>query len=62
MKNLMKAAMVALAIISFASCQSGTPKGTTDSVANHPDTNSGSTTVDTLPTTIDTTKADTAKK
>jgi len=61
MKNLMKVAMVALAITALASCKGGMRNGATDSVANHPDTNGTSTTVDTLPTTVDTAKADTTK-
>jgi hypothetical protein len=61
MKNLIKIALVAFAVTAFASCKGGLRNGATDSVANHPDTNGTSTTVDTFPTTIDTTKADTVK-
>ena len=62
MKNLMKVAMVAFAITALISCKGGIRNGATDSVANHPDTNGTSTTVDTLPTTVDTANADTTKK
>jgi hypothetical protein len=61
MKNLMKVALVAFAITALTSCKGGIRNGATDSVANHPDTNGTSTTVDTLPTTVDTTKTDTTK-
>ena len=61
MKHLLKVALVAFAVTAFTSCKGGMRNGATDSVANHPDTNGTSTTVDTLPTTVDTTKADTTK-
>lgn len=62
MKNLMKATSLALVVTALSSCYSGTPKGKTDSVATTSIDTGASTTVDTLPTTVDTTKNDTTKK
>jgi hypothetical protein len=67
MKTSIKALFLALAVTALTSCHAGSPSGKTDSVANNADdneisTNSATTTVDTLPTTVDTTKADTTKK
>ena len=62
MKNLIKASLLALVVTILSACNGSTPDSKTDSVANHPDTNSTSNTVDTLPVTVDTPKTDTAAK
>ena len=62
MKNLFKTIMLALVISCFTACYSGTPKGKLDSVATNPSDTGTSTTVDTLPKTVDSTKTDTINK
>jgi predicted small lipoprotein YifL len=62
MKNLFKTLMLGLVVTSFTACYSGTPKGKLDSVAANPSDTGTSTTVDTLPKTVDTAKTDTIKK
>ncbi|WP_345951471.1 MULTISPECIES: hypothetical protein [unclassified Mucilaginibacter] len=61
MKNTMKALGLAVVIAALTSCQSGTPKGTTDSVANHPSDTGTSVTVDTMSTSPDTATTDSTK-
>ncbi|WP_295772681.1 hypothetical protein [uncultured Mucilaginibacter sp.] len=62
MKNVIKAVMLMCLVGSLASCYGGSPDGKTDSVANHDNHEAGgATTVDTLPKTIDTAKADSAR-
>ena len=53
--------MLAITLSAFTSCMSGTPKGKLDSVATTANDTGASTTVDTLPTTVDTAKTDTTK-
>jgi hypothetical protein len=61
MKNLLKAALFVMVVAVFTSCQGGMRNGKLDSVATTDVDTGASTTVDTLPQTIDTTKTDTTK-
>ena len=63
MKNFFKIMMLTLVVAAFTSCQGkgAMGNGVADSVANHPDSGA-STSVDTLPKTVDSTKTDTAQK
>ena len=62
MKKTLKASLLILIVAALASCQgNGMRNGTADSIANNPDSGA-STTVDTLPKTVDSTKTDTAQK
>ncbi len=61
MKNLIKIALMTVVIAGMTSCYGGNPKGKTDSVATTDIDTGASTTVDTLPKTVDTTKTDTVK-
>jgi hypothetical protein len=62
MKNTFKILLLAIVVATITSCQGkGMGSGVTDSVANHPDSGA-STTVDTLPKTVDSTSTDTVKQ